>query len=226
MLSCRHSGPGTVHYKRRLDSADCIVEIMAHGGHKTLPPLPLVPYALAFATTVIYRALRDKQRPIESAFSDLSLCCRALDVLGRRWTSVQGVAKLANRLLGSSSPDKPSGSSAGVSQQEQSEASVGDGTLMLPMELSTQTAQPTAPSLSTQDAIIGPPISLPGGQASSGEPALGGFRGFDGQLVEHWPNLDASPYQLDVAIDDLFDHGISDVFRDPGTWELLHMGDT
>lgn len=98
MLSCRHSGPGTPLYARRLSSTDCILSIVASGVTENLPPLPLVPYAVSMCTTVIYRALRDSQRGVEAACRDLELCCGALDELGQRWTSVKGMARLARKL--------------------------------------------------------------------------------------------------------------------------------
>ena len=98
MLSCRFSGPGTTPYNRRLASADRILQIVHQERHDNLPPLPLVPYAMAMSTTMIYRALRDGQREIVSACNDLRMCCDALNSLSRRWTVVRGVAKLANRL--------------------------------------------------------------------------------------------------------------------------------
>ncbi|CAI0652365.1 unnamed protein product, partial [Colletotrichum noveboracense] len=99
MLSCRYSGPGSPQYNRRLASAGGVLKIISKEGSDRLPPLPLVPYAVSMATTVIYRALRDGQRDPETACEDLSLCCKALDVLSERWTTVKGVARLAKRLL-------------------------------------------------------------------------------------------------------------------------------
>ncbi|KAJ4144999.1 hypothetical protein LMH87_003864 [Akanthomyces muscarius] len=66
MLSCRFSGPGTVPYRRRLASADAILLIASEQGADALPPLPLIPYAVSLSTTMIYRALRDGQRQVDS----------------------------------------------------------------------------------------------------------------------------------------------------------------
>jgi hypothetical protein len=73
-------------------------EIVSHAGCDGLPPLPLVPYAMSMSTTVIYRALHDRVRYINTTREDLDQCCDALDGLSQRWTSVRGVTELAKRL--------------------------------------------------------------------------------------------------------------------------------
>jgi hypothetical protein len=103
MLSCRFSGPHSLHYIRRLASADRILQIVAlaeEAGDDDLPPLPLVPYAISLSTTAIFRALRDGQRDLDAAYEDLSRCHRVLVALGERWTSVRGMTRLTQRLLG------------------------------------------------------------------------------------------------------------------------------
>lgn len=45
---------------------------------------------------------------------------------------------------------------------------------------------------------------------------------FQGQLIESWPEIDASYSQLDTAFHDMFDYGMPYVFRDPATWDFLH----
>ncbi|CAK7213484.1 hypothetical protein SCUCBS95973_001809 [Sporothrix curviconia] len=99
MLSCRYSGPGSGPYQRRFDAAMRVLDLITDGKHETLPPLPVVPYAMSMSTTIVYRALRDKQINAATAQRDMTLCCEALDGLARLWTSVAGVAKLARRLL-------------------------------------------------------------------------------------------------------------------------------
>ncbi|KAG9188491.1 hypothetical protein G6011_02414 [Alternaria panax] len=98
MLACRYNGPGTRQYNRRLKAADRVLAIVSREGCEGLPPLPLVPYAMSMSTTVIYRALHDGARDIDTAREDLHRCCDVLDDLSQRWTSVRGVAKLAKRL--------------------------------------------------------------------------------------------------------------------------------
>lgn len=221
MLSCRHSGPDNVHYTRRLASADRILEMLGHGQHETLPPLPLVPYAMAMATTVIYRALRDRVRDINASSRDLSLCCEALDTLGQRWTTAQGVAKLAHRLMSSSDP--------GISNQQRVEApdkrdatTTAESTA-LNERLSIAAHQPVNPSNGTEEIVIPTPVSLLSDQGFHGDHTSDNPQYLPEQVIEPWIGFDASQFQLQMAFDDLFSNGISDVFRDPASWELLHM---
>lgn len=99
MLSCRYNGPGSAQYTRRLASADRIVHIISETG-LGLPPLPLVPYAVSMATTVVYRAWRDKVRDLHSTYTGLCLCCEALEDLSRLWRGARSVASLAVGLRG------------------------------------------------------------------------------------------------------------------------------
>ncbi|BCS23927.1 fungal specific transcription factor domain-containing protein [Aspergillus puulaauensis] len=102
MLSCRYSGPRSPQYTRRLASADRIVHIITETGNEGLglPPLPLVPYAVSMATTVVYRAWRDKVRDLHSTYAGLCLCCEALEALSLVWTGARSVASLALGLRG------------------------------------------------------------------------------------------------------------------------------
>ncbi|KAM5381190.1 hypothetical protein ACJZ2D_003106 [Fusarium nematophilum] len=218
MLSCRHSGPGSVHYDRRLASADGVISIVAHGQHESLPPLPLVPYATSMATTVIYRALRDGQRDVHAACSDLRLCCDALDALGERWTSAQGVARLANRLWRSTKsattdrhPDDPES----VHPRERGQSDSG---------WETVARQPSSRqhhrSADLVEPIIPTPVSLYADQTLC---AGHGSDNHKGQFIDPWIGIDASCPELNGAFDNLFDYGMSDVLRDPATWEFLQL---
>ncbi|KAJ4211721.1 hypothetical protein NW759_012322 [Fusarium solani] len=221
MLSCRHSGPDNVHYTRRLASADRILEMLGHGQHETLPPLPLVPYAMAMATTVIYRALRDRVRDIDASSRDLSLCCEALDALGQSWTTAQGVAKLAHRLMSSSNPGS-------MNRQRVEAPDKSDSTTTTQPTTSderplTTTHQPISQPVGTDEVVIPTPVSLPSEQGFHGDHVSDNPQYLPEQLIEPWVGFDASQFQLQMAFDDLFSYGISDVFRDPASWELLHM---
>ncbi|KAK4496784.1 hypothetical protein PRZ48_012767 [Zasmidium cellare] len=99
MLSCRHGRPDSGTYSRRLESAESVVNLLHDKDHEDVPPLPLVPYTLSMATTVIYRALVDGQKAPWEAHQDLTRCCDSLDTLSQRWTSVRGITRLAKRLL-------------------------------------------------------------------------------------------------------------------------------
>ncbi|RSL61227.1 hypothetical protein CEP53_005197 [Fusarium sp. AF-6] len=218
MLSCRHSGPENIHYTRRLASADRILEMLAHGQHETLPPLPLVPYAMAMATTVIYRALRDRVRDIDASSRDLSLCCEALDTLGQSWTTAQGVAKLAHRLMSSSNLGSMR-QRVEATDRSDSTATAGP-TDERPIVTSHQ---PINQPAGTEEVVIPTPVSLQSEQGFHGDHTSDNPQYLSEQLIEPWVGFDASQFQLQMAFDDLFSHGISDVFRDPASWELLHM---
>lgn len=202
MLSCRYSGPGSKPYDRRLASADRILEIVGGDGHESLPPLPLVPYAISMATTMIYRALRDGQRDVKRASRDMELCCKALDALSWRWTTAGGVARLARRLW----------------------------KILATSEKSQTTEEPksseTTPNQSMPAASSGnPPSRQPGpiSFSSSISPTqeLHTSQTFQQQLPQ-W-NVTAPYTQLDTAFYDMFDYGMPNVFRDPASWEFLHV---
>jgi hypothetical protein len=172
MLSCRYSGPGTTQYIRRLESADRVLEVISREGCEGLPPLPLVPYAMSMSTTVIYRALHDGTRDIDTAREDLYRCCDALDGLSQRWTSVRGVAKLAKRLC----------------------RLISDGTL----NGSRDAHRPTS-SATTVSTL---PISTNTSANTDQVGYLYSDETFQRQLSEIWPNFDVTYAQIDWAFQD------------------------
>ncbi|KAK2733875.1 hypothetical protein CKAH01_08289 [Colletotrichum kahawae] len=222
MLSCRYSGPGSPQYNRRLASAGGVLSIISKEGSDRLPPLPLVPYAVSMATTVIYRALRDGQRDPETACEDLGLCCKALDVLSERWTTVKGVARLAKRLLRfverslheeqphctCSGPAGPVGGTAVAASRNglSNSASVGGN---------------VPNSARIQAKIVPDPLhrnhSIDTERDSMSEAQLPTSTG------DLWDHGDVSYLQLDRAFYDMFDDGMPDIFRDPATWDFMHV---
>lgn len=220
MLSCRYSGPGSVPYNRRLASADRILDIISHGGHESLPPLPLVPYAMSMSTTMIYRALRDGQRDMDAAHKDLCLCCDALDALSQRWTSAKGVARLAKHLLGVLA--KSGGLNGNDHARRSSKPDAG--TLTAAADRSSIMINQRNNEAATMAGVVPPkPVSVQAERALQEEQALASNQNFQSQLREAWPGIHASYSQLDTAFHDLFDYGMPNVFRDPATWEFLHM---
>ncbi|KAH7142750.1 hypothetical protein B0J13DRAFT_445307, partial [Dactylonectria estremocensis] len=213
MLSCRHSGPGNVHYTRRLNSADRILEMIGHGQHETFPPLPLVPYALAMATTVIYCALCDGARDVDASFRDLHLCCEALDTLGHHWTSAQDVAKLLNRLMRSKKPEYQHRSTVEASDSGQSDSTVRAGASTEPGAHPAVPHQTINPSVGAEENMRPTPT-----EASHRDDAPDNHQYFHHQLIEPWVGFDASQSQLHLSFDDLVSHGIPDVFRDLSYW--------
>lgn len=221
MLSCRHSGPESAQYERRLKSADSILSTVSHGKHEILPPLPLVPYAVAMATTVVYRALRDKRRDVESASRDLLLFCDSLDGLSDRWTSAKGVARLASRLLGFRTI------SNSMRQLHTTNEPVGSDPTSDSRSITDDRTQSQARYRANEsvqsETAIHTPITF---QASMHlrEDQVTHHHDTQEYTDEQYPEDNISYLDLNNAFDDLFHHGISDVFRDPATWEFLHIG--
>ena len=99
MLSCRSGSPDSISYERRMKSADRIQEIMSHGKYAYLPPLPLIPYAIAMSFTVAYRMLREKQMDFHVGYHNLMTRLEILEALGRIWTAAMDMARLARKAL-------------------------------------------------------------------------------------------------------------------------------
>lgn len=215
MLSCRYSGPATAPYQRRLDAAVRVLSLITGGQHARLPPLPLVPYALSMATTVVYRALRDKQRDAATARRDLARCCEALDGLARLWTSVAAVAKLARRLL------RLLGLRAGERQKEAPEH-VADAVNGL------QSATVPAPdwqysNLPLTAAGVAPALDFETqlAAADSWSASSNGLDGLDG--FEGFANFESpGTYpQFDAAFHNLFDFAMPTGFREQDAWAFF-----
>ncbi|KAL6415613.1 hypothetical protein AUP68_02179 [Ilyonectria robusta] len=220
MLSCRHSGPGTIHYTRRLASADSVLGIIAQGQHKTLPPLPLVPYAISMATTVIYRALRDGRRDTDTAFHDLGLCCNALDSLGQRWTSAQGVARLAKRLWRSCMSVTVDQQPSDANQPAQS----SDGADSRTTGTAEETSRHENDAAATLDeSLLSTAVSLQPNHPCMAGQASDSHQSYQDQFAQPLLNLDGPCSQFNEFCDDLFDYGMSEVFRYPASWEFLHI---
>jgi hypothetical protein len=225
MLSCRYSGPGSVHYNRRLSSADRILQIISNGGHESLPPLPLVPYAMSMSTTVIYRALRDDQRDIDTAYMHLSVCCDALDDLSQRWTSATGVARLASKLTKrlwtltkNGATNRSSSMSNGLSRINHlpsTETSTDDVQPCVGLgQRVSHSHEPARTSIGVQETM----------HANMGVHTAHlshNSQDFQRQLIEAFPETDVSFFHIDRAFHDLFDYGMPHIFRDPSTWEIL-----
>lgn len=224
MLSCRYSGPGSVQYNRRLASADRIVDLISCGDYQSLPPLPLVPYAVSMSLTIIYRALRDNQRDNTTAYDNLLLCCNALDAMSKRWTSTKRVVQLAKRLLkllnnpgvmsahpGNNNPHPRGGCGAGTPAVSATDKS---STIRYGRDNGGSNAEEvlTIPAVSSQthDAIHS------GHAAHSDENSQQSLNGM-------WSGIDASYFQLDRAMYDLFDDSLPNAFQDPSTWDYIHF---
>lgn len=93
MLSCRFRGPNRPQYQRRLSSADCVVDLLTDDKFERLPSLPLVPYAMALATTNIFRAFRDGRRDNNTTQRDIESCRATLGAMRAKWTSARSMTR-------------------------------------------------------------------------------------------------------------------------------------
>ncbi|KAJ5585365.1 uncharacterized protein N7459_005165 [Penicillium hispanicum] len=67
----------------------------------TLPPLPIVPYAIALSMGVSYRQLRSSKliTHFDRARASLETCCSLLDDLSPHWYSAEAMARLGHKAL-------------------------------------------------------------------------------------------------------------------------------
>ena len=202
------------------------MDMLSQGGHASLPPLPLVPYALSMSTTIIYRALRDTQRDLNAAYKDLTTCHETLDALSQTWTTVRGTAKLAKRILRMLSPSRSSKPQKGSQNKRNSAlpdirtlATVGtlpptdewnnEGISQEPSPNST-VAIPAQPKEGLHQKIF----QMGDEQDPSGQQ----------ETSVYWPGMGTPFSQFDRAFGDLFDHTMPNMFRDPMTWDIHGMG--
>ncbi|KAK5234413.1 hypothetical protein LTR47_004446 [Exophiala xenobiotica] len=100
ILSCRAGGPTTTSYARRISAADRIQSLVADGRHSSIPPIPLVPYAVGLSLTVVYRALRDNANiDLGRAQADLATRCETLEALSSYWWTADAMARLGRKAL-------------------------------------------------------------------------------------------------------------------------------
>ena len=224
MLSCRYSPPGSAPYNRRLISADRVVDLIARGKDQSFPPLPLVPYAMSMSLTIIYRALRDNQRDTKTAYEDLLLCCNALDAMNQRWTSTKRIVQLARRLLKVLSKSTAINAHRAHNRDEPCRGCEA--------RLPTVTAvhNPTMRHQADNGYPCVERVPKPVIRASRIENAIqsNNAANIDGHdehsqqnLTEIWPEIEASYFQLDRAIYDLFDDCLPNAFQDPAAWNYV-----
>lgn len=211
MLSCRFSGPGTVPYRRRLASADAILLIASEQGVDALPPLPLIPYAVSLSTTMIYRALRDGQRQVECVWQDLMRCCEVFSTLTSIWTCVEGMQKLARRLLrlltnppAAAVPNTSSSTDSGLYNGSYEASSQYQNNISHLQHgchgaTSAKVCQCNGPCQCALYDMI-PQCSI--------------------------QDLDGTCFPFDMNFHDIFDGGVPNVFRGHESWELLNVLDT
>ncbi|EXJ64662.1 hypothetical protein A1O7_01000 [Cladophialophora yegresii CBS 114405] len=100
ILSCRAGGPTTASYARRISAASRIQDLLSDGKHLSVPPLPLIPYAVGLTLTVTYRGLRDNAfEDGERAQADLATRCEMLEALSTYWWTADAMARLGRKAL-------------------------------------------------------------------------------------------------------------------------------
>ncbi|KAJ5625113.1 hypothetical protein N7510_001422 [Penicillium lagena] len=224
MLSCRYSGPGSVQYNRRLASADRIVDLTSCNKGQNLPPLPLVPYAMSMALTVIYRALRDNQLDTKTAYDNLLVCCNALEAMNKLWTSTKRVVQLAKRLL--KLINKPgvmnSRHSDNINDHLRRGSETGPSTVTAPDNSSTiRHRAHNGCSNAEEIATIPPGACQPHKAVHNGHATHSDER--TQQTNTTWLGSETSHFQLDKAIFDLFDDSLPIAFQDPATLDYIHF---
>lgn len=223
MLSCKFSGPGSLPYNQRLASADRIVEIIARGGYETLPPLPLIPYAMSMSTTTIYRAFRDGQRDTETAYRNLCICCEALEALSQLWTSTKGVTKLAKQLENRLYRDLVMSKNLGDPVLRSAIPPTSRTTTLTDGLTDKYHRNGTRPDM--KDTVTDMPVHVqPGQDLNVGGPP-DSTESFLCAPSESSLCANECYNQLDEAFYGLFDHGAPDIFLDPAAWEFLRNTD-
>lgn len=78
-----------------------IHSIVASECADSLPPLPIVPYAIALSMGVSYRQLRSSKliTHFDRAKASLEACCSLLENLSPRWYSAEAMARLGRKAL-------------------------------------------------------------------------------------------------------------------------------
>ncbi|THC95496.1 hypothetical protein EYZ11_005011 [Aspergillus tanneri] len=106
ILSCRYKLPDRPdsskpsHIRQGL-AAIRIYSIIANECRDVLPPLPIVPYALALSMGVSYQQLRSSKliTHFDRAKASLEACCSLLEEVGFYWYSAEAMARLGQKAL-------------------------------------------------------------------------------------------------------------------------------
>lgn len=216
-LSINEPVRSTSSYVRQCLSAVRVISILSMECPDSLPPLPIVPYALSLAMSVAYRQFRQSklQAHRNRAKEDLKTCCTLLNKLRSAWWSAGAMEDLGRAALSmadrspaargscdrrrgsalytSAPTDVPDGSTSHVRDTQ----SPTRGLTMIPSY--SQTATPaghtsTAPSMGSSAAIPG---QCPVG---NDRPFLSIQAGFDPTLSPDWLNFDTAFENIDTLL--------------------------
>ena len=162
-----------------------------------LPPLPLVPYAVSMATTVVYRAWRDKVRDLHSTYANLCLCCEGLEALSLSWTGARGFARLAMGLRGAimdvvEGRGRRGSPGINIGNVVDSPRQLGSGITMNTNDTREQAMRAPAPSSSDRDGDgDGEPVQVEGGYE---------------QGEDFWAGLERACLHFDTSFDDFLEY--------------------
>lgn len=100
-LSINNPVKSTPSYVRQSLSATRVISLLSTEPPETLPPLPLVPYALSLALSVVYRHFRSRRLKvhIKRATDELKTCVMLLNRLRNAWWSAGTMADLGTAVL-------------------------------------------------------------------------------------------------------------------------------
>ncbi|PLB50491.1 hypothetical protein P170DRAFT_381234 [Aspergillus steynii IBT 23096] len=185
ILSCRYKpserpDASKPSYTRQNLAAIRICSIAATECGRTLPPLPIVPYALALSMGVSYQQLRSSKliTHFDRARASLEACCSLLEDIGSCWYSAEAMARLGRKAL---------------HQIQEVRSDPGQRRRDLKSQAESQTDQPetsaSCPSLPTHEGACcvgdAPPISStpgpgdPSGANGAQSMVSGGFADID-----------------------------------------------
>lgn len=100
-LSINAPVKSTPSYVRQSLSATRVIHLLNAESPELLPPLPIVPYALGVALSVVYRHFRSRRLKVHvnRATEELKQCVRLLDRLRNSWWSAGTTADLGRAVL-------------------------------------------------------------------------------------------------------------------------------
>jgi hypothetical protein len=100
-LSINAPVKSTPSYVRQSLSATRIIHLLNVEAPEMLPPLPIVPYALGMALSVVYRHFRSRRLKVHvnRATEEIKQCVRLLDRLRNAWWSAGTTADLGRAVL-------------------------------------------------------------------------------------------------------------------------------
>ncbi|KAL3469452.1 hypothetical protein BJX99DRAFT_251973 [Aspergillus californicus] len=148
-------------YTRQGLAAVRIYSLVANECAHNLPPLPIIPYAVALAMGVAYHQIRSSKiiTHVDRAKGSLEACCTLLEEIGVFWDSAEAMARLGKKVLrqidGSSyENDQPSQvpllsttvNSGGDSLYNNAASAAKDETLSAKMRLSSHFREGNHPS--------------------------------------------------------------------------------